>query len=276
LISWDDRPDAGSAVIHASKWIVMAVREIDARTVYDANFYQYLQDGSLRSARTVVPMVLRLFPASSVIDIGCGVGAWLRAFAEYGITEIAGYDGGYVSPALLMIPPEHFNPIDLRQQITLPRRFDLAVSLEVAEHLPENCAPGFARLLTSAAPVVLFSAAIPGQGGSDHVNEQWQDYWRALFATQGYQPLDCIRPAIRGHHDVEYWYQQNIIVYCSPEVLQMRQDLAPVPHQVSLNLVHPDLYGSSRRPGFKQTIQMLPGLLVTALSKRLEQLRGGR
>jgi len=251
----------------------MAIRKVDASAAYDTEFYKNLQAGSLRSARIVVPMILKMFPAASVVDVGCGIGTWLHAFAECGITDLAGYDGTYVNPTLLMISREQFHPTELRHQITFSRRFDLAVSLEVAEHLPENCAQHFTRLLTSAAPVVLFSAAIPGQGGSDHVNERWQDYWRALFATQGYQPLDCIRPAIRGYQDVEYWYQQNIIVYCSPEVLQMRPDLESVPREVSLNLVHPKLYELSRqRPGFKKTAQMLPSELATALSKRLQQL----
>jgi hypothetical protein len=217
-----------------------------------------------------VPLVLKLFPTHSVVDIGCGVGSWLRAFTECGVADIAGYDGSYVDRSLLMIPPEQFNPVDLRHEFALLRRFDLAVSLEVAEHLPDTCAPRFVGMLTSAAPVVLFSAAIPGQGGTDHINEQWQDYWRALFASRDYQPVDCIRPTIRGHQDVEFWYQQNIIVYCSPEVVRGRSDLAPVSEHISLNLVHPTLYQHTRDGElfFMQAVRMLPRLLVKALSKR--------
>lgn len=219
-------------------------------------------------------MVLELFPTHSVVDIGCGVGSWLCVFAECGVAEIAGYDGSYVDRALLMIPPAQFNPIDLRHEFALPRRFDLAVSLEVAEHLPDTCAREFVRMLTSAARVVLFSAAIPGQGGIDHMNEQWQDYWRGLFASWDYHPVDCIRPVIRGHEDVEFWYQQNIIIYCSPEILRRRPDLAPVPEHVSLNLVHPALYQHARDGElfFTQAVRMLPRLLVKALSKRLHHV----
>lgn len=221
-----------------------------------------------------MPLVLGLFPSDSVVDIGCGVGSWLRAFAECGVADIAGYDGSYVDQSLLMIPPEQFNPVDLRHEVALPGRFDLAVSLEVAEHLPDTCAHRFVGALTSAAPVVLFSAAVPGQGGTDHINEQWQDYWRALFASRDYQPVDCIRPAIRGDQDVEFWYQQNIIAYCSPEVLRRRSDLAPVPEHISLNLVHPTLYQQARDRElfFKQAVRMLPMLFVKALSKRLTRV----
>src|SRR6185437_3265527 len=94
------------------------------------------------------------------------------------------------------------------------RRFDLACSLEVAEHLPRERASDFVGLLTRSAPIVLFSAAIPGQGGNHHINEQWQSYWSELFRSRSFQAFDCIRPIVYGNPAVDWWYRQNTIVYC--------------------------------------------------------------
>src|SRR5271166_1264394 len=134
-------------------------------THYDCGFYRSIRNLSSTSAKQVVPLVLKLLPVKSVCDVGCGDGSWLRVFREHGITDILGIDGEYAATDSLRISAAEFRPMDLRQRIQLQRSFDLAVSLEVAEHLPESRAVSFVGDLTRLAPVVLFSAAIPGQGG---------------------------------------------------------------------------------------------------------------
>jgi SAM-dependent methyltransferase len=197
----------------------MSVMPRDAGTQipYDESFYQGQQDGSVSSAEIIVPIVLSLFACHSVVDFGCGVGGWLKEFERNGVSDYLGVDGDYVARDLLKIPADHFRPIDLRNVSDLGRSFDLACSLEVAEHLPEDRAKSFVAALVRAAPVVLFSAAIPLQGGTEHVNEQWQSYWAKLFAEHGYIALDCIRPAVFGDSRVEWWYRQNILVFCLPD-----------------------------------------------------------
>jgi hypothetical protein len=83
------------------------------------------------------------------------------------------------------------------------------MSLEVAEHLPPDRSNSFIAELTALAPVALFSAAIPQQGGTDHINERWQSYWAGLFKKRGFSPLDVIRPAVWENDAVERWYRQN-------------------------------------------------------------------
>jgi SAM-dependent methyltransferase len=183
---------------------------------YPETFYAKQQDGSISSAQVVVPIVLSLFQCHSVVDVGCGVGGWLKEFERHGISDYLGVDGDYVSRQLLKIPADRFMPVDLHNVIGLGRRFDLACSLEVAEHLPRIRAESFVVDLVKAAPVVLFSAAIPHQGGTHHVNLQRQSFWAGLFAEHGYIALDCVRPAIFGDSRVEWWYRQNIIVFCLP------------------------------------------------------------
>src|ERR1051326_3058645 len=101
-----------------------------------------------------------------------------------------------------------------------------AISLEVAEHLPEASAQGFVASLTRLAPVVLFSAAVPLQGGAEHVNEQWQEYWRSKFSELDYVACDAIRPVIWGNEDVFTYYQQNILVYVAAAELGRYPKLA--------------------------------------------------
>jgi SAM-dependent methyltransferase len=216
-----------------------------AETVYDAAFYADQQDGSLSSADIVVPLVLSLFPVRSVVDIGCGIGGWLSAFHDHGVGDYLGFDGDYVPRDLLKIPASRFRPTDLQALHEVGRRFDLACCLEVAEHLPAACAEQLVHTLVQAAPVVLFSAAIPFQGGTDHINEQWQSYWRELFARHGYVAVDCIRPAVAGDRRVEPWYRQNTLVYCEPQ-------RCPPGHQpvadVDVDRVDPEMYERLLRP----------------------------
>src|SRR5204862_3532668 len=144
---------------------------------------------SLRSARAVVPLVMELVRPASVLDVGCGLGTWLAAFAEAGVADFLGMDGDYVDRAKLKIPAERFRAADLTNPPSPGRTFDLAVCLEVAEHLPEKASPRLVELLATAAPVVLFSAALPGQGGTRHINEQWPAFWQRLFAARGFVRL---------------------------------------------------------------------------------------
>lgn len=182
-------------------------------TTYDERFFEELREGARRSARVIVPLVVRRLGPRSVVDVGCGLGTWLAVFVENGVVDVVGIDGDYVDPARLEIPPERFVAHDLSTPLRLERRFDLAVSLEVAEHLPVDRAATFVDSLTALAPFVLFSAAIPFQGGTNHVNEQWPEYWAAIFEERGFAPVDCIRRDVWSDENVEWWYAQNTLLF---------------------------------------------------------------
>jgi SAM-dependent methyltransferase len=188
-------------------------------TSYDSGYYG--PDGPAEnrdSAQHVVPLVSSLIHPSSVVDVGCGSGAWLDVFRQHGAARILGLDGPHVDPSWLCIPKCCFRAVDLSHPFQLAESFDLAVCLEVAEHLPKQSARGFIRSLVRLAPVVLFSAAVPLQGGTHHINEQWPAYWQDLFATHGYRMLDLIRKEIWSKPEVQFWYRQNILLF-------MREDL---------------------------------------------------
>jgi SAM-dependent methyltransferase len=187
--------------------------------VYKQDFYESISQGSLRSARAVVPLVLQFIQPSSVIDVGCGQGIWLAVFKEWGIREIYGIDGPWVDKNNLLIEREFFFEFDMNKPLSLNKQFDLVVSLEVAEHLPPERAESFVNSLTRLGPLILFSAAIPFQGGLDHKNERWPEYWSRLFLAEGYVAVDCLRHKIWHNNDVEYWYRQNILFFVKQETL---------------------------------------------------------
>ena len=187
--------------------------------VYDETFFDLQVQGALASAPILVPTVLRYVHPERMVDVGCGEGAWLRVFKEAGIREVLGIDGAYVHQERLLIDRSEFRPIDLSRSFEGIGRFDLAVCLEVAEHLPPSSASCLVQSLTALAPLVLFSAALPMQGGTHHVNEQKPGYWQALFAAEGFERLDLIRPQIWQDRRIEFWYRQNMVFYASREAL---------------------------------------------------------
>lgn len=180
---------------------------------YDKKFFDEMEAGALRSAQAVLPIVFDLLAPHSVLDIGCGRGAWLRIAMDLGISQVRGLDGAYVNQHELLIPHHCFTETDLSRPFQVPGRYNLALCLEVAEHLPYRSARSLVAGLTAAAPAVLFSAAIPGQPGTRHINPQFPEFWQKLFEEHGYLALDAIRPHIRSNADVEPWYQQNMLLY---------------------------------------------------------------
>jgi SAM-dependent methyltransferase len=214
---------------------------MDAATPYDSRFFTTQRAGSFRSANVIVPIINDLIAPRSVCDVGCGVGTWLRAWSDLGVSQICGLDGDYVDQAQLMIEKQFFLRHDLRRTLPSIGTFDLVLSLEVAEHLPADRAESFIADLTTLAPVVLFSAAIPNQGGTNHINEQWQDYWAELFEARGFTPFDVVRPLIWNDERVERWYRQNIILYCREEVARKYPALSAA-RVLPLSLVHPKQY----------------------------------
>jgi SAM-dependent methyltransferase len=184
-----------------------------SETSYDRSFFEELSSGSASSAAQILPEVVRVIGPKSAVDLGSGTGEWLAALRNLGVTDVMGVDGDWVDRTALKIPIDQFTPFDLRQKLVMNRTYDLAISVETAEHLPPERAEGFVADLVALAPVVLFSAAIPDQGGTDHINEQWQDYWAGLFAKHDYVALDWLRLKFWDDSRIDWWYRQNIILY---------------------------------------------------------------
>ena len=218
---------------------------------YNTEFFESIDSGSHSSALKIVPLVLNAFSKQihTVIDVGAGSGAWTKTFLDEGLS-VTSVDGAYAREQYERVRnayPNHvFVASDLSHSILPERapRFDLAVCLEVAEHLPEGRAAGFVKDLCGLADAVLFSAAIPYQGGTEHINEQWMAYWAKLFREHHFQSCDFLRTEIWNDVDVEWWYKQNIVLYLNEagthRLRSCRKNLVTVTAPISI--VHPEAY----------------------------------
>jgi SAM-dependent methyltransferase len=234
---------------------------------YDADFYGGWSEITRTSAAEVVRLVMDLVGPRSVCDVGCGSGLWLQAFREAGVASVRGLDGPWVDPASLPFGAEHFEAVDMTRPFTVGGRYDLAMSLEVGEHLPPSRADGLVEALTDAAPVVLFSAAIPHQGGVRHINEQWPGYWVERFAARGFVVLDAIRPTVWEDERVADFYRQNIGLYVAREALDRYPALDGIEPGRFPALVHPHHYLNLIEG------QTLSGTLADTVGPRLGPLR---
>jgi len=241
-------------------------------SLYNADFYQNRRSRTVSSARTVLTSVRHLFPFSSVVDLGCGTGTWLSAAGGLGATRLVGYEGDWVRREMLDNSSIELRNVDLSRPIRSDaERFDLAMCLEVAEHLPPERADGVIEELCTLSDTVLFGAAVPGQRGVGHINEQWQDYWQEKFANQGYAAND-VRPRFWSDESVLPHYAQNIFVFTRG---------APVlgPSGYPINMVHPGVLQQYEHPGIKLLIKLnaeLPRAVFGAIARRMSRQRASQ
>jgi hypothetical protein len=177
--------------------------------IFDEDVYARIRPGSQRSAAIVVPMVYGLMRPETVVDVGGGEGWWAYEFAKLGARAVCIDDGSASDPAPGVVHVHHDLVEGLPENVG---RFDLALSLEVAEHIEPASADGLVGNLCALAPSILFSAAVPGQGGHGHVNEQWPSYWTERFEAHGYSVSGALRWMLWNEERVEYWYRQNLLV----------------------------------------------------------------
>lgn len=192
------------------------------------------KDHTDHSSLKVVPLLINLFNPKSVVDVGCGIGHWLEEFNKQGIESVVGIDGLHLNKSLFLCNQENLLQFDLEKKFETGRTFDLAISLEVAEHISDQNADVFIESLISLSHTILFSAAIPGQGGQNHINEQWPSYWQQKFRKYGYTFYDIIRPKIWWDQDIKSFYRQNMFIVSKNQITED-------PDQNVLDTVHPDL-----------------------------------
>ena len=180
-------------------------------STYKDSYFSRRKSLSYSSAQKILALVRDFYSFSSAVDFGCGTGTWLKACMELGCKSIKGFDG-FADTSDLCIPPECFSQKLLGETINL----------------------------TKASKVILFSAALPGQGGTNHINEQPPSFWQKKFNEHRYSQLDIIRPIIWDEPAVAWWYKQNTFLYVHDESIET---LKLPDHPDSLaqkHIVHPE------------------------------------
>lgn len=206
------------------------------------------------------------------MDIGCGRGTWLKAFREACVERVFGIDGPWNSQENMVEEYIEFHPFDLNKEIKLQHheKFDLAMSVEVAEHLEPSSSQQFISSLTNFSDVIIFGAAYPFQGGANHINEQPQTYWASIFISHGYLPFDLFRPFMWGDKDVKFWYQQNTFMYVREGSVVynnlLEKGFSPIPNLQFINCVHPLLFSN---PGFRTSLKIARSSFVSAMKRKL-------
>jgi len=247
--------------------------------VYHPGFYERQSGPSHLAARSILPHVFASVRPRSVVDVGCGVGTWLAAAHQCGAERLVGLEGDWVDEGDLRAQDIELIRADLEEPVRLGEEFDLAMSLEVAEHLTPERGESFVGDLCRLSKAVLFGAAIPGQGGVNHLNERWQSYWVELFERHDYRPIDLVRPLHWNDRSIPVHYRQNTLLYVHSthyeSVARSIDDCAsPWPY----DLVHPEMYldrvrERDKRPTLREALDVLAGLPRIAWNSIAVRLR---
>jgi SAM-dependent methyltransferase len=211
----------------------------------EASTVKYLHEEdthNLGSPGIIVPYLVELLNPRSVVDVGCGIGTFLKVFRQQGVSDILGIDGKWVDHSKLMIGEKDFLEADLERPIRLGREFDLVLCLEVAEHLVAESAETIVESLTGLGKRIVFSAATRKQGGQNHINEQEFSYWKKKFEGRGYKVIDCFRPHFWNMPEVQWWYKQNMFLLVDETIDSGRFEFSERRFSGNNLLIHPDLY----------------------------------
>lgn len=183
--------------------------------IYNKEFHNNREAITRHSAEEISSILLKKFDIKTVCDIGGGIGVWLNVFKnKIPKKHFKGvlFDGNYISKDMLL-DPDLFQECDLEKELETDQKFDLAICLEVAEHISAKRADSLIRDLTKLSDIILFSAAVPMQGGQGHINEQPCSYWRNIFKKYKFTCYDLIRPEIKNDDNIPFWYKNNIFIY---------------------------------------------------------------
>jgi hypothetical protein len=236
--------------------VTMCVALVHGRagSIYEEGFYARSTSFG-KSSKDLLEIVLGFAKSSSIVDLGAGNGDWAMSAAALGVERLVRIDGAWVPEDIRNEGAGSFIACDLEGQLPDLGDFDMAMCLEVLEHVSPQAGKRAVDWLCARAPVVLFSAAIPGQGGTRHVNEQWQSHWAGEFDRHGFGAWDVIRPAVWHRDDIPFWYRQNMLLYVDR---QRAPDygLAPEAEATLLDVVHPELLareeGKAKRYGARR------------------------
>jgi len=249
---------------------------------YPAGWHLHYGNKTGVSAARIVSYLAPLFTPKSIVEIGCGNAHWTYEFIASGVSDYLVTDGPWNNIDNLLVDRAAIRSLDLNEFNSLGRKFDMAVCLEVAEHVQEIAAENIIRTLTEASDIVLFGAAIPLQGGYGHINEQWPSYWRSIFEKFGFIAFDIIRPKFWNDQDIHYWYRQNTFIYVRKTDIRnidlLVREQAKLYETIPMSdAIHPEKFievSSYESLVLKRLIKRVPMWFIRRLSEKFRSLFG--
>ncbi len=216
-----------------------------------------------RSASILLAKTLAMTGAASLLDVGCGQGAWLRAAAGHGVADPWGVDLPGTEPAAAFRRTISF--CDAHGGFSLSRRFDLVTCVELAGKLPEVDHASLVQALSEHGDVILFAAPAPHES-SEERSGFWPDYWAKLFHQNGCFCSDVLRSELWTDSRIVWRYRQNVLLFVkqdawfsNPRLSGLRSTPAPLP------LIHPDSLENRGKSRQTPPVEMLsPQALQTA------------
>lgn len=248
---------------------IVSMGEVELMEVYDSEFYADMEISSVTSAREIIPLLINRYQPISVVDVGCGTGAFAREFIQNGVEDVTGYEGEWMRGTETLLQKDKYIYVDFANEISATRTYDMCLCLEVAEHLDHSAARTLVATLTNLSTKVVFSAAIPRQGGNHHVNEQWPEFWAQLFAEKGYFLEWDPRISIWNNSNIASCYRQNLLIF------QKTADRGLI---IPLSLVHPEAWQLAMKyrktPIWLKAFHLLPRSFLRFGKKLLYRIVG--
>lgn len=189
--------------------------------IYNKSFFEENRQAGITMAEWFMPILRETFNFKSLIDVGCGAGHYLKYCLDHGMADVYGIEGAEDAFSLLLVDKKYVLKHDLRKPLTLSRKWDVCLSIEVAEHVDRLYSDNYVKILTDASDTIILTAAHPKQGGTAHVNEQPREWWINKFKKFGYeydkQTTDKIkadfRKAAQQGHYVADCFHVNILIF---------------------------------------------------------------
>ncbi len=196
----------------------------------------------MKSTQKLAQAIIDILNPSSVVDFGCGRGYWLQQFLSLGITNVRGFEVQDFPNDQWVVDKSLVVQCDLTKEILPERRYDLAICIEVAEHLPISAADQLISNIVAHSDFVMFGAAIPYQEGAGHINENWIEFWLQIFASKKYVCFDIFRWKHWNDREIHWWYRQNTVLFVKESRLPFMAKLGYHHSKIVYSVVHPEMY----------------------------------
>jgi SAM-dependent methyltransferase len=204
--SWERSLSASAGSLNLRRREISAPAAEISATAFDADWHWkhlFVDAAPFR-------FIAEKYMPASVLDIGCGIGAYLLLFRQHGAARILGVDG--IPANATALPDDAYQVRDLALPLEFDGSFDIVVCVEVAEHLDARHADVLLDSITRhAGQVIVFSAAEPGQPGHGHINCAPIAQWLGMLAVRGWYPELVDSLGMRSLATMS-WFRRNLVV----------------------------------------------------------------